>query len=48
MKSKKLKDSAFIKMQKQPGDIYARVRKIIENARGNIERSINTEMVITY
>lgn len=48
MKSKKLKDTAFIKMQKQPGDIYARVRKIIENARGNIARSINTEMVITY
>lgn len=48
MKSKKLKDIAFIKTQKQPGDIYARIRKIIENARGNIARSINTEMVITY
>ncbi len=28
--------------------IYERIRKIIENARGNIARVINTEMVIAY
>ncbi|MBU0478477.1 DUF1016 family protein [bacterium] len=33
---------------KESQGIYDRIRKIIENARGNIERVVNTEMVIAY
>jgi len=33
---------------KQPSRIYDRIRKIIEDARGNIARAVNTEMVIAY
>ncbi len=29
-------------------DVYARIRAIIENARGNIARTVNTEMVAAY
>jgi predicted nuclease of restriction endonuclease-like (RecB) superfamily len=33
---------------RQPSRIYDRIRKIIEDARGNIARAVNTEMVIAY
>ena len=33
-------------MPTKPQGIYDRIRKIIENARGNIARAINTEMVL--
>ena len=29
-------------------EVYDRIKKIIENARGNVARAINTEMVIAY
>jgi predicted nuclease of restriction endonuclease-like (RecB) superfamily len=32
----------------KPGNIYARIRKIIENARGNIAHAVNAEMVAAY
>jgi sulfur relay (sulfurtransferase) DsrC/TusE family protein len=32
----------------QSNAIYNRIRKIIENARGNIARAVNTEMVTAY
>ncbi len=32
----------------QPQDIYERIHKIIENARANIARVVNTEMVMAY
>ena len=48
MKSKKSKRSKAIKKAAQSEEIYGRIRKIIENARGNIARAINTEMVVAY
>lgn len=33
---------------RHPNRIYDRIRKIIENARSNIARAVNTEMVIAY
>ncbi len=48
MKSKKSKMSGLSKINKRSQDIYFRIRKIIETARGNIARSINAEMVLAY
>ena len=48
MKSKKSKSSSLSKANKISPEIYARIRKIVENARGNIMRAVNTEMVIAY
>ena len=31
-----------------PKEVYERIRKIIESARGNIARAVNTEMVMAY
>ena len=36
------------KRSSKPGNIYARIRKIIENARGNIAHAVNAEMVTAY
>jgi hypothetical protein len=47
MKSKKTK-TGLIKAGAQSERIYDRIRKIIEGARGNIARVINTEMVVAY
>jgi len=33
---------------RQPSRIYDRICKIIEDARGNIARAVNTEMVAAY
>lgn len=48
MKSKKSKMSGLNKINKQSQDIYFRIKKIIETARGNIARSINAEMALAY
>lgn len=45
MKRKKVKKRGIVQRDTR---IYDRIRKIIEDARGNIARSINTEMVIAY
>jgi predicted nuclease of restriction endonuclease-like (RecB) superfamily len=48
MKYKKTKGNSIIKHDMQSHGVYERIRKIIENARGNIVRVINTEMVFAY
>ncbi|MEW5758778.1 MAG: PDDEXK nuclease domain-containing protein [Candidatus Omnitrophota bacterium] len=48
MKIKAKKNSAVIKRDLQAFGAYERIRKIIENARGNIVRTVNTEMVAAY
>jgi len=48
LKSKKTKKPIIAKSGVQSLAIYDRICKIIENARGNIVRAINTEMVIAY
>jgi predicted nuclease of restriction endonuclease-like (RecB) superfamily len=48
MKSKKIKKGGLIKAGVKSQGVYDRIRKIIENARGNIARAINTEMVVAY
>jgi len=45
MKYKTTKRSSIIKRNTQSHGVYERIRKIIENVRGNIVRAINTEMV---
>ncbi len=49
MKSKKKSktNSLVVKNMRAQG-VYDRIRKIIEDARGNIARAVNTEMVIAY
>ncbi len=47
MKSKKI-GIGLVRNTAQSERIYNRIRKIIENARGNIARAINTEMVVAY
>lgn len=42
------KSNKLVKRFGESQSIYARVRKIIEDARGNIARAINTEMVVAY
>ena len=49
MKGRKTKKRGIIQRNlMQSGEIYNRIRKIIEAARGNIARVINTEMVAAY
>lgn len=48
MKGKKLKKSKPAKPDTESPGIYGRIRKIIEDARGNIARTINTEMAMAY
>lgn len=48
MKYKKSKSGSLEKANKESKDIYERIRKIIEDARGNIMRAVNTEMVTAY
>ena len=48
MKSKNIKKSSSIKAVLKKQTVYDRIRVIIENARGNIARAINTEMVVAY
>ncbi|MBU4252002.1 MAG: PDDEXK nuclease domain-containing protein [Candidatus Omnitrophota bacterium] len=48
MKDKKIKNGGLIKADRQSQGIYLRIRKIIENARGNVARAINAEMVVAY
>lgn len=48
MKSKKLRVCSLIKTGARSRGIYDRIRKIIEDTRGNIARAINTEMVVAY
>jgi len=42
------KQTALTKPNKRSTGVYGRIRKIIEDARGNIARVINTEMVLAY
>jgi len=49
MKSKKKSKTNSLVLKKMPSQgVYVRIRKIIEDARGNIARAVNTEMVIAY
>ena len=48
MKYKKAKSDGLVQYDVRSRKIYERISKIIENARGNISRAINTEMVIAY
>jgi len=48
MKSKKSKSGSLGKTNKESQGMYNRIRKIIEDARGNIVRAVNTEMVVAY
>ena len=48
MKSKKRKNKALAVSGTSSPGVYDRIRKIIENARGNVARAINTEMVVAY
>lgn len=48
MKPKKSKNINLVKLESKPQYLYERIRKIIENARINVVRTINTEMVLTY
>ncbi|MEA2081516.1 MAG: DUF1016 N-terminal domain-containing protein [Elusimicrobiota bacterium] len=49
MKSKKKSKSDSLVVKKMHSKrVYTRIRKIIEDARGNIARVVNTEMVIAY
>ncbi|MFH1856972.1 MAG: DUF1016 N-terminal domain-containing protein [Candidatus Omnitrophota bacterium] len=43
-----MKKNKLVKRVGESQSFYERVRKIIEDARGNIARAINTEMVIAY
>jgi predicted nuclease of restriction endonuclease-like (RecB) superfamily len=38
----------IVSKNKKSQDVYERIRQIIENARGNIIRMVNTEMVLAY
>jgi CRISPR/Cas system CSM-associated protein Csm2 small subunit len=48
MKSKKLKTHSLNEKNMRSKGVYDRIRKIIEEARGNVVRAINTAMVIAY
>jgi len=49
MESKKKSKTNSLVLKKMPSQgVYVRIRKIIEDARGNIARAVNTEMVIAY
>ena len=49
MKSKKKSKSDSLVVKNMPSQgVYGRIRKIIEDARGNIVRAVNMEMVIAY
>jgi len=49
MKAKKKSKTNSLVLKKMPSQgVYVRIRKIIEDARGNIARAVNTEMVIAY
>jgi len=48
VKPKKSKNINLVKLESKPQYLYERIRKIIENARINVVRTINTEMVLTY
>lgn len=48
MKSRKRKAGGFAESSTRATGVYNRIRKIIENARGNVVRAINTEMVVAY
>jgi len=48
MRHKKMKDKSMIRRRTQSTNIYNRIRKIIENARKNVARAVNTEMVTAY
>ncbi|MDO9513211.1 MAG: DUF1016 N-terminal domain-containing protein [Elusimicrobiota bacterium] len=45
---KKLKTNSLVVKNMPAQGVYDRIRKIIEDARGNIARAVNTEMVIAY
>jgi hypothetical protein len=47
-KKKKIKTGDLAKARGRDQEVYNRIRRIIENARGNIARAINTEMVAAY
>lgn len=44
----KFKSAGMIRKKKSADDIYNRIREIIEKARGNVARTINTEMLVAY
>lgn len=48
MKYNKIKTRGLVKDNIQSRRIYERIRKIIEDARGNIARAVNVEMVLSY
>jgi len=48
MKSKKKRNSPVKRKISKSQDTYVRIRAIIENARNNITRAVNREMVIAY
>ena len=45
---KKIKTANLTGRKSITRNIYARIREIIENSRGNIARAVNNEMVIAY
>lgn len=48
MKSKFKKSSCVVRHSRGTYGVYERIRKIIENARSNVARAINVEMVVAY
>ena len=48
IKSKTTKGKGINQKNQRTPDVYKRICSIIENARGNIVRAVNTEMVVAY
>jgi hypothetical protein len=48
MKSKPTKMGSLIKPAESMKNVYERIRAIVEKARGNIVRAVNTEMLLAY
>jgi predicted nuclease of restriction endonuclease-like (RecB) superfamily len=48
MKSKKTKTGSLVKPAESMKNVYKRIREIVEKARSNIARAVNTEMLVAY
>ncbi len=48
MKSKSMRGDSIAQRNRRAHGVYERIRKIIENARSNVARAINVEMVVAY
>lgn len=48
MKSKQTKTGGLIRPAESMKNVYERIREIVEKARGNIARVVNTEMLLAY